>query len=601
MAAWREGHALLAERLHALPALLRADGGLRGDVPRGARRFVATGAGSSAAHARFLAQLLAEHAGVAARFEPLGRFASPPPADAAETALVVFSQGLSPNAWLALATPGAWQAVVLVTAAEGASGERGEALAKARAAGVTLWTMAAGASEFGTLVRVAGPMAAYVVALRLAEAVTAAAGRDPSPLAVDVALVADRIAEAPGRVAALVGPSLPDWRTAPPVFVTSGSYGALVHNLALKVLEGMLLPLPPVWDVLEVAHGPLQQAHAGRATFVVLARPDAPGEAELVTRLTDALDPERHTLVRLPATLPAPLAIFEHEALLNELMLRHVAAHEIDQVRFPGRARDGALYDVGTHRRRPPPLAETTWPALADALAAGASTLVVPLGATEQHGPHLPFATDTWIATALGERLCARLSDAVLAPTLPLGCSREHLAFPGTLDVGAATLEAVLADVGASARRHGFRRLFVFSAHGGNAAVLAALAPRLASGCAPLEVVVHADLAAVTAALHATAAALGVAPEAAGHHAGEVETSIMAALRPGVLEPRALAPGRTEAPDDPQALFYPSLRDHAPSGVVGDPSRWSAARGERYLEVWVDELMAAYRGEKKSR
>jgi creatinine amidohydrolase len=600
-AAWRESHALLAERVRALPALLRADRGLRGDLPRGARRFVTTGAGSSAAHARFLAQLVAEHAGVAARFEPLGRFASPPPADAPDTVLVVFSQGLSPNAWLALADPGAWRGVVLVTAAGAPPGERGEALASARAAGVSVWIMPAGADEFGTLMRVAGPMAGYVVALRLAEAVTAAAGRDPSALACDVALVADRIADAPARVGAFVARSLPDWRTAPPVFVTSGSYGALVHNLALKVLEGMLLPLPPVWDVLDMAHGPLQQAHGGRATVVALTRPDAAGEAELVARLAAALDPERHVLLRLPATLPSPLAVFEHEAMLNELVLRHVAAHEIDQARFPGRTRDAALYDVGTGRRRPAPLAELSWPALADALAAGATTLVVPLGATEQHGPHLPFATDTWIAAALGERLCARLPDAVLAPPLPLGCSREHLAFPGTLDLGAETLEAVLVDVGTSARRHGFRRLFVFSAHGGNAAVLAALAPRLALVCTPLEVVVYADLARVTAVLHETAAGLGIAPDAAGYHAGEVETSIMAALRPGLLDLGALAPGRTEVPGDPQALFYPSLRDHAPSGVVGDPSRPSAARGERYLEVWVDELVAAYRGEKKSR
>src|SRR5262249_17936819 len=114
MTAWREGHALLAERLRALPAALRADVCLRGAVPRAARRFVTTGAGGSGAHGRFLAQLLGEHAGVAARFEPLGRFASPLPADAAETVLVVFSQGLSPNAWLALAMPQAWQAVVLV-------------------------------------------------------------------------------------------------------------------------------------------------------------------------------------------------------------------------------------------------------------------------------------------------------------------------------------------------------------------------------------------------------------------------------------------------------------------------------------------------------
>lgn len=601
MAPWREGHQLLREHVDALPALLRADGGLRGSVPHGARRIVTTGAGSSMAHARFSAQLLAEHAGLAARFEPLGWFASPPPADAAETALVVFSQGLSPSAWQALAVPSAWQAVVLVTASETMAGERGAVLAQARADGVSLWTMPAGADEFGTLVRMAGPLAGYVTALRLAEAMTTAAGRDASALRYDAARVADCVAAAPARLDALLAPSLPDWRDAPPCFVTTGSYGALVHNLPLKVLEGLLLPLPPVWDVLEIAHGPLQQAHTGRATFVALGRPDATGEDALLARLAAALDPERHVLVRLPATLPAPLAIFEHEALVNEIVLRDVAAREIEQARFPGRARDGALYDAGTTRRHTAPLAELTWPVLAAALDDGARTLVVPLGAIEQHGPHLPFATDAWIAAALGERLCARVGDAVLAPVIALGCSPEHMAFPGTLEVRASTLEAMLIDVGTSAARHGFARLFVFSAHGGNVVALDALAGRLEAACAPLEVVVFADLDAVTAALHAASTALGVSVGAAGHHAGEVETSIMTALRPGAVDVRALAPGRTDVPADPQALFYPSLRANAPSGVVGDPSTPSAARGERYLEVWVDVLAAAYRGEKNSR
>jgi len=599
MAPWREGHALLRERVRALPAALRADAGVRGALPAGVRRVVATGAGSSAAHARFLAQLLAEHAGLAARVEPLGRFAAPPPADAADTLLVVFSQGLSPNAWLALAAPAAWQGVVLVTASATLPGERGAALAKACAAGVSLWTMPAGDQEFGTLVRMAGPMAGYVTALRLAEALARAAGRDATPLAYDGARVASRIEDAAARVDALVPPL--DLTAAPPSFVTTGSYGALVQNLPLKLLEGLLVPLPPVWDVLELAHGPLQQAHAGRATFLALARPDAVAEPELMARLAAALDPERHALIRLPATLPAPLAIFEHEALVNALVLRTIAERGVEQVRFPGRERDAALYDVGTPRRHPAPLAELTWPALEAALAGGADTLVVPLGAVEQHGPHLPFATDAWIASALGERLCARVRSAVLGPTIALGCSREHLAFPGTLDLRAATLEATLVDVGTSARRHGFRRLFVFSAHGGNAAVLDALSGRLEAACAPLDVVVVAELAAVTAALHAAARALGVAPGAAGHHAGELETSIMTALRPGLVDVGALAPGRIDVPDDPQALFYPSLRAHAPSGVVGDPSAPSAARGARYLEVWVDTLVSAYRGEKNSR
>src|SRR5687767_8440986 len=105
-------------------------------------------------------------------------------------------------------------------------------------------------------------------------------------------------------------------------------------------------------------------------------------------------------------------------------------------------------------------LAELTAPAVAGDL------LVVPLGATEQHGPHLPLGTDTIIASALASDL-----DAVVAPALPYGSSGEHAGFPGTLSIGRAALEHVLLELGRSAP---FARVLFVSAHGGNAEPLAA-------------------------------------------------------------------------------------------------------------------------------
>jgi creatinine amidohydrolase len=580
--AWRAGYDLLADRVARLPDLLRTSAAIEWpDVACGpVRRWVTTGVGSSAAHARFLAHLLAEHLGLDARHVPLSAFLGAPPPGAADDGLVVVSQGLSPNARLALAQRRQWRQVVVMTAADDET--RRPILSELRADGVPVLRFA-GAEEFGTLLRVVGPMAGYLAAVRFAERLgfASAAGLD------DVLAALARV----------VPPAVTlDERLA---FLASGTYVELTQNLQYKVLEGMLLPLPPVWDLLHVAHGPFQQAFPHRATFIALARADAPGEEALLDRFAGMLDPSRHRLVRTTATLPGPLAILEHEAALNALLLRGLEERGIDQIRWPGRGREAPLYDLD---RSPatPRLGDLTWREVED-LRPQERTAVVALGSTEQHGPHLPCATDTWVAEALAERFCARVPEAVLAAVVPIGCSREHHEFPGTLDLRPETLEAVVADVLRSLARQGFARAFVFSGHGGNAAPLADALPRLRAACAPVDVVAFTDLDGLTAALHAASAGFGVSTEASGHHAGELETSIMLALRPAAVRTNTLAAGHTTPTADPQALFYPSLRPNAPSGTVGDPRAASGERGERYLAMWVDVLEATYRREKKSR
>jgi creatinine amidohydrolase len=575
---WREGHAILTARMRTIPAALAATAARAlaplalGDRP--IRRVIATGIGSSAAHAALLAHGV-RRAGRDAVAVPLSAFLAAP-APAPDDVLVVFSQGLSPNARIALDAPERFRRTVLVTAVTDEA-----RLAPLRAGGVIVQTID-GEEERGTLVRVVGPMTGYVAALRLAHAL---GGRAMADVATIV-----------GALASADPPALDaDALDAPLAFVTSGTYGELVANLQYKVMEGCLRPMPPAWDILHLAHGPYQQLVGDRATFLALTRPDAPGEGELLDRFASMLDPTRHTLVRMPARLPAPAALFEHEAMLNALLLRYVEARQVDQVRWPGRGADVPLYAIAERpvERR---VTSLVWPEVAQRRPRVA---IVPLGATEQHGPHLPFATDTLIADALATRLAARLDDAVALPALPLGCSSEHMAFPGTLDLGPATLIAVLTDVLRSLARHGIEEAFVFSAHGGNVATLRDALPALAAVEPGLHVAAAIDLDALMARLHKEALRLGIAPEAAGHHAGEVETSMMLALHPDLVRTDAFARGHAVAVADPQALFYPDLRRHAPDGTVGDPRGASALRGARYLAVWTDVLEAAFRAAKK--
>jgi creatinine amidohydrolase len=201
--------------------------------------------------------------------------------------------------------------------------------------------------------------------------------------------------------------------------------------------------------------------------------------------------------------------------------------------------------------------------------------LVVPVGATEQHGPHLPLGSDTDIAQALADRLAARVPEVVVAPALPYGSSGEHQAFPGTLSIGQSAIELLLLELGRSATET-FPRVVFVSSHGGNAQPVAR-AVRL-----------------LQAEGHDARAWSPAACWRGDAHAGRTETSVMLALHPERVELETAAPGDTR----PLREVIGELRAGgvaavSPNGVLGDPTGASAAEGARLLAAAVDELAAA--------
>ena len=219
-------------------------------------------------------------------------------------------------------------------------------------------------------------------------------------------------------------------------------------------------------------------------------------------------------------------------------------------------------------------LADLSWPQ-AERVRAG--VLVVPVGATEQHGPHLPLSTDTDIAVALAERLAHALgAGAVVAPALAYGSSGEHAGFAGTLSIGREAVEHMLVELGRSASES-FARVILVSAHGGNAEPVARAVERL---CAEGREVI--------------ALSPGFGGDA---HAGRTETSVMLALCPERVRLAAAEAGTTA----PLADLWPALRERgvravSANGVLGDPTGASAEEGRRLLETAIAELAAAMRG-----
>jgi creatinine amidohydrolase len=218
-------------------------------------------------------------------------------------------------------------------------------------------------------------------------------------------------------------------------------------------------------------------------------------------------------------------------------------------------------------------LADRTWPELHDV----ELVLAVPLGATEQHGPHLPLSTDTDIACALANGLAREAADVVVAPPLAYGASGEHQSFAGTLSIGQRAVELVLVELVRSATET-FRRVVLVSAHGGNKEPVTRAVCRLRAE--------DRDVRAWSPAGHWCGDA----------HAGRVETSVMLALDPGRV--RSAAAGAGDA--RPLRELLPALRAGgvaavSANGVLGDPEGANPGEGEALLRRGVAALTAAVR------
>ncbi|MFI2230633.1 mycofactocin biosynthesis peptidyl-dipeptidase MftE [Nocardia testacea] len=205
-----------------------------------------------------------------------------------------------------------------------------------------------------------------------------------------------------------------------------------------------------------------------------------------------------------------------------------------------------------------------------DALRAAAPVLVVPVGATEQHGPHLPLSTDTDLAVALCAGVAARCPEVLVAPAIAYGASGEHAGFPGTLSIGLAALELLIVELCRSATAT-FERIVLVNGHGGNIEALRRAVDLLRRESRDIRLFL---------------------PRPGGDaHAGRTETSLQLALDPDRVRTDRAEPGDTR----PLTEILPQLRAGgvaavSANGVLGDPTGATAAEGARLLDLLVSQL-----------
>jgi len=225
-------------------------------------------------------------------------------------------------------------------------------------------------------------------------------------------------------------------------------------------------------------------------------------------------------------------------------------------------------------------LADATW---TDVDAAAVDVALLPVGSTEQHGPHAPLGTDALTATAVADAAAeAYGGTAVVAPTVPVGVSEEHRQFTGSLWVSPDTFRAYVRETARSLASHGWTDVVLVNGHGGNVPALGEVAAAISR---------HDDAYAVPFTWFE---AVGEHGSDMGH-AGPLETAFLRHVRPDLVREDRVAAARDGGSDrwgewvSGVNLAHDSA-EFSDDGVVGDPGTENADRGAALLELATDAL-----------
>ena len=235
-------------------------------------------------------------------------------------------------------------------------------------------------------------------------------------------------------------------------------------------------------------------------------------------------------------------------------------------------------------------------------LDAAATVAVLPVAAIEQHGPHLPVSVDTTLVDGVIQAALPHLPDtlsALFLPTQQVGKSNEHQRFPGTLTLSAETLIRVWTEIGESVARTGIRKLVLFNSHGGQVSLMDIVARDLRTRC---ELIVFGCNWFTLPLGEAVDGLFPAQEHRFGIHAGDIETSMMLALRPEHVDMAQARDFRSTSQD--RAARYPILgngrsaklgwqmQDYNPMGAAGNAAAATAEKGHAVLAAAGLQLAA---------
>lgn len=225
------------------------------------------------------------------------------------------------------------------------------------------------------------------------------------------------------------------------------------------------------------------------------------------------------------------------------------------------------------------------WLDIQSKMAEGYTTVIIPIGSIEQHGPHLPLNADVLIGEVIAERTAEILSKSLVAPAIRPGCSEHHMEFPGTLTISAELLTRLVYEYCRSYVRHGFRTIVLLPSHGGNFAVVKSAAEQLKQDYADqgVKIVSLDDLARLFALSCQALAPYGYTPQHVGGHAGAGETTVVLAIQPQLVRQERYQKGYTGDEFNLEKLLVGGMKRISQNGVLGDPRGATAEMGEKVV------------------
>ncbi len=235
-----------------------------------------------------------------------------------------------------------------------------------------------------------------------------------------------------------------------------------------------------------------------------------------------------------------------------------------------------------------------SWPQVRKAIDSGFKRVIVPIGAMEQHGPHLPIATDTLIGYAIATRLAAMLGKTLVSPAITVGWSEGHLSHAGTVSISPETLKTLIVEYCRSLAAHGFKEILLLPSHGGNYRPVGEVLPRLREEIKGVRIIASdTDMDDSVRESAEFNRKHNLDPKKMGVHSGQGETSELLAIHPELVDMSKAVEGFTgDASVRWRAKVPPPMATMSPTGILGDAREATAELGRLMIEDKLKRLVS---------